>query len=138
MGRPTPEQVAKGGSEHAIQTALFVWANNNVQTYPELRWLFAIPNGGLRSKVQGAKLKAEGVKSGVSDLCLPVARLGYHGLFIEMKRPKKKPSDEQKEFSSFVLTQGYLWVLSESWQHARDCIVYYLTHSPEILNHGQS
>ena len=61
-----------------------------VVEYCELKKIpvFHIPNGGYRNKVEAAHLKAQGVRPGVPDLCVPVARYGYHGLFIEMKAKK--------------------------------------------------
>ena len=53
------------------QVALFGWAEYNEAYYPELRLLYAIPNGGHRHKAMSAELKAEGVKPGVPNLCLP-------------------------------------------------------------------
>lgn len=106
----TPDQLAKSGSEHGEQRALFGWAvvaqrcgfaaawqwadDGLVPAYdptlgdaePELQWLFAIPNGGLRDKITAAKLKQEGVKKGVPDVFLPLPCRDYAGLFIEMKR----------------------------------------------------
>lgn len=38
----TPEQIAKSGTEHAEQAALFQWCNLNVGKYPELRWFYAV------------------------------------------------------------------------------------------------
>ena len=75
-------------TEHQEQVALIHWAKMRSATLPELGLLFAIPNGGERHLFVAKKLKAEGVKPGTPDLCLPVARGGYHGLFIEMKRMK--------------------------------------------------
>lgn len=81
----------KHPSEHEIQSAIVRWADLNSGAHPELRLLFAIPNGGWRHPTTAAKLKAEGVRPGVPDLCLPVPvpradLLWYHGLFIEVKR----------------------------------------------------
>ena len=36
--------------------------------------MFRIPNGGSRHPAEAARLKAQGVKAGVPDLCIPVAR----------------------------------------------------------------
>lgn len=43
--------------------------------------LIHIPNGGSRrNKFEGYRLKRQGVRPGVSDLLLPVARGGHFGL----------------------------------------------------------
>ena len=74
-------------SEHAEQVAFMKWAKSWLPV--ELRPLiFAIPNGGKRNIVTAMKLKAEGVEPGVPDIFFAHARLGYHGLFIEMKKVK--------------------------------------------------
>lgn len=140
----TPEQLAKSGSEDAHQAAIFCWAALNVGTYPALRWLFAIPNGGSRGdtdksrKIAGARLKATGVKSGVYDMMLPYRRGEYSGLFIELKRPELKPkktdakggrSDEQIEFGAYVDSQGYANAVAYGWQEAVAMIENYLNYS---------
>lgn len=125
----TPELLSKDGSEHGHQMAVMQWSAFNRERFPELRWLFAIPNGGGRSARQGAMLKAEGVKGGVCDLMLPVARGQFHGLFIEMKRENGKPSDisqNQKDFIDFVILGGYRAHVAFGWRDAVQCIESYL------------
>lgn len=122
----TPEQLAKSGSEHAHQTALFAWAALNRLKWPDLVWMHAIPNGGLRDRITAAKLKAEGVKSGVSDVFLPVKRGVWSGLYIEMKKPGGKPTKEQLDFGTFVLSQGFGFVVCDHWEKARDVIINYM------------
>jgi hypothetical protein len=122
--------LTKDGSEHGEQMAVFQWVAFNRERFPELKWLYAIPNGGGRSARQGAMLKAEGVKPGVSDLCLPVARHGYHGLYIEMKKKKGVPSDvsaSQKEFIAFVQEQGYFAKPAFGWEQAVPILEWYMT-----------
>jgi len=83
-------------SEHDEQAAFMEWCgwmSNGL--YPELQWMYAIPNGGHRHKATAAKLKDEGVKAGVPDLHLPIPAGPYHGLWIEMKVDKRKPNDNQ-------------------------------------------
>ena len=70
------------------QIALFEWAALQSGRFPELTLLHHVPNGGSRNKIEAARLRAQGVKSGVPDLCLPVARGGNHGLYIELKRQR--------------------------------------------------
>lgn len=102
--------------EHDEQASLMLWAKWNHATFPELRLMFAIGNGGHRNLLVAKKMKAEGIKAGVPDLFLPVARHGFHGLFIEMKtedhRPKREGSkgglsDVQCEWIGDLRKQGY-------------------------------
>ena len=128
----SPESIAKSGTESAHQQALFAWCALNIETYPELKWFHAIPNGGSRGDnqrsraIQGGKLKAEGVKSGVADCFLPVKRGVWSGLYIEMKRDTGKPSKEQKEFGVFVQLQGFGFVVCYNWEDAVKCLKEYL------------
>ena len=93
--------------EEAEQIAVFTWARYQECVHPELKWLFHVPNGGARDRVTGAKLKAAGVKPGVPDICLPVARGGYHGLYIELKYGKNTTSESQKEWLTHLEAAGY-------------------------------
>jgi len=97
--------------EHIEQVHVFRWA----KTHPELRFMLAIPNGGFRHKTTAARLKAEGVKAGVPDIALLIARRGYHGLLIELKTKankilkvaKGRLSDSQKAYLEELNKQGY-------------------------------
>lgn len=99
-------------SEHAEQCAVIAWAD--LQAYDNEHkigaFLFAIPNGGSRHKIEAKRLKLEGVRAGVPDLMLAVPRDGKSGLFIEMKRAKKslsKVSDAQKDWHKRLTFAGY-------------------------------
>lgn len=94
-------------SERDQQITVFDWANVQSHRVPELALLFAIPNGGGRGKsyvnkvgrklppLLAIKLKKEGLKSGVPDLCLPVSRGSYISCFIEMKDKDNSASENQ-------------------------------------------
>ena len=142
----TPETLAKSGTEAAHQTALFAWAALQVKRWPELRWLHHIPNGGSRGDdaksraIRGSQMKAQGVRTGVADVCLPVRRGGWSGLYIEMKKPSEKPvkatskggvSDDQAEFGAFVQSQGFGWIVCYSWEEAAEVLTQYLTYFEE-------
>ena len=141
-----------GTSEHSIQSALFAWiavarmagferawrfdrtgilpTPVEKPVIPELAWIFAVPNGGKLGdgRIQarrGAKMKAEGMKAGVSDIMWPIARGGYHGLFIEMKTPKGRVSQEQSEFLAFARAQGYKATVCRSWESAAKVVESY-------------
>lgn len=66
-------------TEEDEQIALFLWAKMASATMPELDLLYHIPNGGSRGKAEAGRFKASGVKAGVPDIFLPVARGGKHG-----------------------------------------------------------
>ena len=112
--------------EAAEQSTLIDWSLKCRGKYPELDLLFHIPNGGSRNKIEAAKLKAQGVKAGVPDLFLPAARGGYHGLFIEMKYGKNKPTDKQREWMAALNEQGYMAVVCYGFEDARNAIEKYL------------
>ncbi len=69
--------------------------------------IFHIPNGGKRKASEAAHLKRQGVRAGVPDLFVPVACGQYHGLFIEMKAGKNKPTEKQIKWLSLLREQGY-------------------------------
>ena len=120
--------------EHKEQVALFEWADLMVRTgsHPELALLYAIPNGGRRDIQTAQRLKREGVRPGVLDVCLPVPRGSYAALYIEMKRPEDlvRPagvvSKEQKWWLTHLADAGNLACVCYGWTEARDVIVGYL------------
>lgn len=83
-------------SEATEQERVINWARFYAKDFPELDLLHHIPNGGSRNQLEAANLKRQGVKAGVPDLCLPVARNGKHGLYVEMKWQNNKTSGQRK------------------------------------------
>ena len=81
-------QIKKIVDEHTEQVNYFKMLDKIIGKYPDLILAYAVPNGGLRNKIVAEKLKAEGTKSGVPDICIPISSLGYNGLYIEMKKTK--------------------------------------------------
>ena len=115
-------------SEHEEQAALFLWANSGaaLDEWPELEFMHANPMGGNRDAKTGAYMKAEGAKPGVPDIFLPVARGVYHGLYVEMKYGKNKPTKEQLEYMRFLAGQGYRVHVRYSAETAQAAIEDYL------------
>lgn len=121
--------------EHDYQAEVIRWAKKVENIYPELWLLHAIPNGGKRNKGVAKKLKAEGVKAGVPDLFLPVARGQYHGLYIEMKNETGVIRDTQKIFQQEVEKQGYKVITCYSDMEAIEGIAYYLNLIMPVYGH---
>lgn len=119
-------------SEHSDQVALFRWAALQANRYPQLRLMFAVPNGGIRSKATAAKLKAEGVKAGIPDVCLPVPIDGFGACYIEMKRAKEKgkpagrESQAQKDMRKALSDAGNYAVVCFGWEDAKDALLWYM------------
>jgi hypothetical protein len=109
-------------SEHEEQVAVFDWIYLHRHTYPGISLAFAIPNGGHRHKATAARLKAEGVRKGVPDIFVPVARGLYNGLFIEMKKKGRPQTTEQKKYFKCLEMLGYLCVVCYSCDEVADVI----------------
>ena len=117
-------------SEEQEQAAVMEWAAIMERQIPELRLLFHIPNGAERHPAVAAKLKRQGVKAGVPDLFLPVARGGWHGLFVEMKkRQGGRVSDVQKQWIADLEGEMYRCVVAHGEEEACDVIFKYLTEN---------
>ena len=113
-------------AESYEQMHLIEWAGYMKGRLPELQLLFHIPNGGYRNEIEAANLKRQGVKRGVPDLCLPVARKGYHGLYIELKTKNGKASEWQEQWLADLNEQGYLAVVCRGSDEARKMLEDYL------------
>lgn len=105
-------------TESQIQILIFDWVELHKHKYPELELLYHIPNGGYRNIATAKRLKAEGVKPGVPDLCLPVAKGIYNGLYIELKTNKGRLSENQKKWLESLQNQGYYAVVAYSFDQA--------------------
>lgn len=119
-------------TEHQHQANLIkwfdLWAPNQ---YKEK--LFAIPNGGQRHPAVAKKLKAEGVRSGVPDLMLPIPSGSFHGLFIELKAEGGRATESQKKWCLFLGESGYFCKICHGFDEARSTIEMYLNEPNRIL-----
>lgn len=115
--------------EEQEQIHVFQWAKLQEGKWPELRWMFHIPNGGKRSKVEAARFKAAGVKAGVPDICLPVPRGGYHGLYIELKASCNRATARQNEWLDYLCGAGYRTQICHGFEETVECIKKYLEES---------
>jgi hypothetical protein len=127
-GLDRPKRVNTSAPEWQEAYKLIAWTDGEGgEIWPEVRWLYAIPNGGFRHKAVAGKMKAQGVRAGVPDFALDVARGGYHGLRIELKRRTGGAlSPAQRDWIAWLTDQGYLAVVCKGWEEARDKLIEYL------------
>nr|WP_293845082.1 VRR-NUC domain-containing protein [uncultured Arsenicibacter sp.] len=126
--------------EHGIQVALVEWFR---ELYPFPEYLiFAVPNGALlpyankTDKKTGksfqysplrTKLMNEGMTPGIPDLCIPVPRGVYPGLYVEMKTATGEISPSQKEMQQALVGLGYCVVVAFGLEPAKMAIGSYLS-----------
>lgn len=120
-------------SERQHQQAVMKWARQPSirERWPELALLHHIKNETTGGAAEVAADKAMGVKKGVPDLCLPVARGGFHGLYIEMKTPSGKASEAQRWWVTRLTEQGYRAVVCNGYDAAVAELCWYLSLQKE-------
>ena len=98
--------------------------------------IYHVPNGGHRVKAVAAKLKAQGVKAGIPDLVLPMARGGYFGLYLEFKATPPydaEVSASQHERIRKLSDQGYLAIVCRGHFDAMEQLRAYLRLEPTVV-----
>lgn len=110
MGTGASLLTEKLPSEHWEQCQVVSWFRRK---YGPVR-IFAIPNGGWRSKATAMKLKAEGVSPGVPDLFVP-----QFNLWVEMKRVKGgRVSPDQHDWIKYLTEIGNTVLVCKGHEHA--------------------
>ena len=112
--------------ESGLQKSCVKWFRAQ---YPEhALMLFAVPNGGGRSRIESAIMKGEGVTAGVADLILLEARGGWGALCIEMKTRDSGSSQSasQKTWQAAAEAAGNRYVVVRSEQAFRAVVVEYM------------
>lgn len=116
-----------GHEESLIQRACVAWFRAQYPAHALM--LFAVPNGGGRSRVEAAIMKAEGVTAGVSDLILLEARGGYGALCIEMKTEEKssRQRPNQKAWQEAAEKAGNLYQVVRSLEEFQFIVNLYMS-----------
>lgn len=112
-------------SEHQEQATFVQWCRLN--KIP----IFAIPNGiFLKDRATAykiiAKMKKEGLETGVPDLFIPIQTKKYSGLFIEMKVEGGTLSKAQKKWIDELNKRGYKAVVCYGAIEAMEALDEYL------------
>ena len=108
-------------TEDQIQAEIYKWFHNKYCTkLNNPRYcIFAVPNGGLRTKHEAMKLKATGTLSGVSDL---IVIKPNKAIFVEVKTDIGRQSEDQKKFEEIVKNLGFEYHLVRSLQDFKKII----------------
>lgn len=119
-------------SESALQSQCISWFRAQ---YPKII-IFAIPNAAKRSFRLAAKMKAEGMVSGIPDLFIAKAKLNelvyhddvlFHGFFLEMKRSQKEKTTENQNYYLEKLAEaGYKTAVCRSFDEFQQVVNEYL------------
>lgn len=112
--------------ESHLQRMCVSWFRLQYPTVGKL--LFAVPNGGARSRTEAAIMKAEGVTAGVADLILLVGRGGFSALCIEMKTAAKesKLTLPQAEWQVLAAQQGSCCITCRTFEEFQKEIRWYM------------
>jgi hypothetical protein len=103
-------------AEYQIQIALVQFLK--LKARPEVEY-FHVANGELRDKRHAAKLKAMGVRPGVSDLVFFMHDASrFPVLFLELKARGRGLTDEQRHFRDRVVALGYVYEWTDSFDEA--------------------
>jgi hypothetical protein len=102
-----------GNPEHKIQVALFDYLAAAAK--PDV-YYFAIPNQSNRHINNAVKMKAEGVRSGIADVCVMLP--GGRACWLEMKAPGGSLSPDQKVFRLRCERLGHGWAVARSVDEA--------------------
>jgi len=112
-------------TESEQQIAFFNWCRVMSGSDARLGTIFAVPNGGYRSKATAGRMRSEGLKAGVWDIFIPI-QMGQHcGMWIEMKAGKNSLTPGQLAFRESV-GESYLWFVAYSWDEAVEATCRYL------------
>lgn len=122
--------------EDAIQAFVIEYALNpsNLILYPELWFLYSIPNARKTSKFTGHLFNLTGRRKGFPDLGLPVSRKPFFAYFLELKTYKAYQTKnhgcslEQLEWHNKLRSQGnkvdVLWSVSEITNNLKNYLGY--------------
>jgi hypothetical protein len=100
--------------EDRLQTACANWIKAEKKQHGDIIG-FHVPNGGNRSKSEGARFKAQGVLAGVADLIILTDKPAT--VFVELKAADGRHLKSQKEFQADVTRIGFPYYIIKTDSH---------------------
>jgi hypothetical protein len=82
-------------------------------------FMFAVPNGGYRSKIEAAIMRSTGTVAGIPDLCIIHEGKSY---FLELKAPGGRPTVKQLECIEALNLAGAYCCVAEGLDRALACL----------------
>lgn len=125
--------------EFVLQCELFDKVVFLALDIPELSLFHASFNGVRVARKTSNDMALSGLLPGLPDTCLPVARCGYHGLYIELKKPGgkcKQPDPNQKVVITLLREQGYFVAVMNNLEQMVELIMNYINNRIEDLDEG--
>lgn len=142
--------------EEQEQITLLHWAAFQRIRIPGVReklplseFIIAIPNGAhlagneKQRGMQMARLKRLGLKPGASDLLVALARGEWHGLWLEMKRPRhtfdggaaiaRAVREDQRTFGELMQRVGYRHAVAYGFEEAQSIVESYVEGRDVLL-----
>jgi hypothetical protein len=115
-------------AEARIQAAIVEW----VRTVAPGVLIFAVPNGGLRSKAEAARLKWTGVVAGIPDLVViaPIGRV----FLLEVKTASGRLSEDQHAIFGLLVALGTPRAIVRSIEDVRCAFVEWGIETREARN----
>lgn len=125
--------------EAQYQASVVLWARARFEEDPnhfhDLDLLHCSLSGVPMTPAQAKRAKAQGMRPGIPDLCLPVPVGPYHGLYIEMKTEDGRLSEDQKDVTERLALNGYKVVVAYNPCEAKEAIRRY--YNTETINGEQ-
>ena len=113
------QMLEKAMTEYEIQTDFMRMVKEWSRYCSELALMYSTPNEGIRGRVTAAKRKAEGMRSGIPDVCLPVHVSMFGALYIEFKAEGGRLKPAQKIITKLLAITGnavlVCWTPSGAW-----------------------
>lgn len=138
---PIPPRRSPRHYEDAEQQHIIAWANSRLMpASPDVEpgtvigdYLYAVPNGGLRSKREAGRFVGLGVKAGVSDLVLALPRDGFCGFYLELKK-RRHHFRSTKEADKSVSGPQRQWLDRMALAGYRACVAYGADEAIDLLS----
>lgn len=87
---------------------------------------YSIPNGSNKTKAERWLHKLTGLQAGVPDLCICVAKGGYHAMYLELKTKAGKTTEAQREWLWKLEDAGYRVAVAKGFDEAKAKIDEYM------------